>query len=68
MQHIAMWGEDDSDLDDKVQIVTSNAASVNLEDTPPLGGQPQQPQQVPQANNNHDTAVEVVMVAERFTL
>ena len=36
--HIKMWGEDNSDLEHKVELVPSHAAPVNLENAPPLCG------------------------------
>ncbi len=66
-QHIAMWGEDDSDVDNDslfkvVQVTTAS-------DYPPLAGQAsttsaENNNNTIAANNNNTTSAEVVMVAE----
>ncbi len=76
-RHIEMWGSNDSDLEDcvevvasdnAVEVVASQADTMNLEDAPPLSGQLQQPETSPDADGDVSGTADVVVVAQHFSL
>ena len=71
VQHIAMWGEDDSDVDN-VSLL-EEVQETTPSDYPPLVGEgsttsEENNNSAIASNNNNTTSSEVVMVAQRFTL